>query len=53
MLQALNKKEIKEQLEAIINFVETDVKNDDWYIYNTLRDELQQLKIILKLNDVI
>lgn len=52
MLQALNKKEIKEQLEAIINFVETDVQ-DDWYIFNTLRDELQQLKIILEQNDVI
>lgn len=51
-MQALNKKEIREQLEDIKNFLENDAQ-DDWYIYSNLRDKIEQLEILLKLNDVI
>ena len=54
---ALNKKEIREQLEYIENIVENDVHSavspDNWYIYSNLHDEIEQLKILLKQNDVI
>lgn len=54
---ALNKKEIREQLDEIKNIVETDVHSavspDNWYIYSNLRDELDQLEILLKRNDII
>ena len=56
-MEALNKKEIREQLEDIENIVENDVhpavSPDNWYIYSNLRDELDQLEILLKRNNVI
>ena len=56
-MEALNKKEIREQLEYIKTIVENDVhpavSPDDWYIYSNLGDELDQLVILLKQNDVI
>lgn len=56
-MEALNKKEIREQLEDIKNIVENDVhpavSPDNWYIYSNLHDEIEQLKILLKRNDVI
>ena len=48
----LNKKEIREQLNYIVDFVEREAQ-DDWYIYQSLRDELKQLEILLKRNEVI
>ena len=52
ILEPLNKKEIKEQLEFINRFLETEAQGD-WYIYSTLRDELKQLEILLKRYEVI
>ena len=56
-METLNKKEIREQLEDIKNIVENDVhpavSPDNWYIYSNLRDELDQLEILLKRNNVI
>ena len=56
-MQALNKKEIREQLENIKNILENDVhpavSPDNWYIYSNLHDEIEQLEILLKLNGVI
>ena len=56
-MEALNKKEIREQLEIIKNIVENDVhpavSPDNWYIYSNLHDEIEQLEILLKQNDVI
>ena len=56
-MEALNKKEIREQLEYIKNIVENDVhpavSPDNWCIYSSLHDEIEQLEILLKRNDVI
>ena len=56
-MEALNKKEIREQFEDVKNIVENDVhpavSPNNWYIYSNLRDELDQLEILLKQNDVI
>lgn len=56
-MEALNKKEIREQLDSIKNIVENDVhpavSPDNWYIYSELHDEIEQLEILLKHNDVI
>ena len=56
-MEALNKKEIREQLEYIKNIVENDVhpavSPDNWCIYSSLHDEIEQLEILLKQNDVI
>jgi hypothetical protein len=56
-MEALNKKEIREQIEAIKNIVENDVhpavSPDNWYIYSNLHDEIEQLEILLKRNNVI
>lgn len=56
-MEELNKQEIREQLECIKNIVENDVhpavSPDNWYIYSNLYDEIEQLEILLKQNDVI
>ena len=56
-MEPLNKKEIRERLEDIQNIVENDVhpavSPDNWYIYSNLHDEIEQLEILLKQNDVI
>lgn len=53
----LNKKEIRGQLEDIKEIVENDVhpavSPDNWYIYSNLHDEIEQLEIILRRNNVI
>lgn len=56
-MKALNQKEIREQLETVENIVENEVHSivspDNWYVYSSLHDELEQLKILLKHNNVI
>lgn len=56
-MEALNKNEIRGQLDDIKNIVENDVhpavSPDNWYIYSNLHDEIEQLEILLKRNDVI
>lgn len=56
-MEALNQKEICEQLEEVENIVENEVhpvvSPDNWYVYSSLHDELEQLKILLKHNNVI
>lgn len=56
-MEALNKKEIRGQLECIKSIVEKDVhpavSPDNWYIYSNLHDEIEQLEILLERNDVI
>lgn len=56
-MEALNQKEIREQLEEVENIVENEVhpvvSPDNWYVYSSLHDELEQLKILLKHNNVI
>ena len=51
-MEALNKKEIREQLEDIKNILKNDVhpavSPDDWYIYSNLHDEIEKLEILLK-----
>ena len=55
--EALNQKEIREQLEEVENIVENEVhpavSPDNWYVYSSLHDELEQLKILLEHNNVI
>lgn len=57
MMHELNKKEIQEQVEYIEGIIENDlhpiVSPDNWWIYSNLHDELEQLKILLKRNDII
>ena len=57
VLYSLNKNEIREQLDEIKNMVETDVHSavspDNWYVYSNLRDELDQLELLLKLNNIV
>lgn len=50
-IEAQNKKEIRNQLEYIKEFLEDHQEN--WYVYETLRDELRQLEIMLKREQVI
>ena len=56
-IEVLNKNEIREQLNYIKNIVENDVHHavspDNWHIYSSLHDEIEQLEILLKQNDVI
>lgn len=51
-MEALNKKEIREQLEVIKNIVENEVhptvSPDRWNIYSALHDEIEQLELLLK-----
>lgn len=51
MIEPLNKKEIRDQIECIREFLEKH--QEDWYVYVTLRDELRQLEIILEREQVI
>lgn len=51
MIEPLNKKEIRNQLENIKEFLEEHQEN--WYVYETLRDELRQLEIMLEREQVI
>lgn len=55
--QEQNQKEIREQLEEVENIVENEVhpvvSPDNWYVYSSLHDELEQLKILLKHNNAI
>lgn len=51
MVEELNKKEIRDQIEYIRNFLEEH--QEDWYVYSTLRDELHQLEIIFKREHII
>jgi len=48
---------IIKKLEDIKSLVENDVhpavSPDNWYIYATLHDEIEQLEELLKQNDVI
>ncbi len=57
MVEALNKREIHEQLDEIKSIVEMNVhpavSPDNWYIYSNLHDELEQLELLLKRNNVI
>lgn len=50
-IEPLNKKEIRNQLEYIREFLEEHQEN--WYVYETLRDELRQLEIMLEREQVI
>jgi hypothetical protein len=56
-MEALNQKEIREQLEVVENIVENEVhpvvSPGNWYVYSNLHDELEQLEILLKHNNVI
>jgi len=56
-MEALNKKEIRGQLDYIKNIVENDVhpavSPDNFYIYSNLHDEIEQLEILLTRYDVI
>lgn len=56
-MEPLNKKEIREQLEEVKSIVENEVhpvvSPDNWYVYASLHDELEQLEILLKHCDVI
>lgn len=51
MIEPLTKKEIRNQIEYISEFLEEHQEN--WYVYETLRDELRQLKIMLEREQVI
>lgn len=51
MVEELNKKEIRDQIEYIRNFLEEH--QEDWYVYSTLMDELHQLEIMLKREHII
>lgn len=55
-MEALNKKEIREQLEVIKDIIENEVypavSPDRWYIYSVLHDEIEQLEIMLKRYEV-
>lgn len=57
MIESLTKREIRGQLEEIQNFIENEVHTvvcpDNWWIYSNLHDEMEQLMIILKRNEVI
>ena len=50
-------KGICEQLEEVENIVENEVhpvvSPDNWHVYSSLHDELEQLKILLEHNNVI
>ena len=50
-IEPLNKKEIRNQFEYIREFLEEHQEN--WYVYETLRDELRQLEIMLEREKVI
>lgn len=45
------KKEIRNQIEHITEFLEANQEN--WYMYETLRDELRKLEIMLEQEKVI
>lgn len=45
------KKEIRNQIEHIREFLEANQEN--WCMYETLRDELRRLEIMLELEKVI
>lgn len=51
MIEQQKKKEIRNQIERIREFLEANQEN--WYMYETLRDELRQLEIMLELEKVI
>lgn len=51
MIEHLTKKEIRNQIEYIKEFLEEN--NEDWYVYSTLRDEIRQLEIILEREGII
>ena len=51
MIEPQKKKEIRDQIEHIRDFLEEH--QEDWYVYETLLDELRQLEIILEQEGVI
>jgi len=51
MIEPQKKKEIRNQIEYIREFLEDHQEN--WYMYETLRDELRQLEIMLEREKVI
>ena len=51
MIEEQTKKEIRDQIKYIHNFLEDH--QEDWYVYSTLRDELRQLEILLERNNLI
>lgn len=57
LLYELNRKEIRNQLDEIIKYMDDEVhpavSPDRWYVYNNLHDEITQLKILLERNNVI
>ena len=57
LLYELNRKEIRNQLDEIIKYVDDEVhpavSPDRWYVYSNLHDEITQLKILLEQNNVI
>ncbi len=56
-MEALNKKEIREQLEVIKDIIENEVhpavSPNRWDIYSALHDEMEQLEILLKRYEVV
>ena len=56
-MEAINKEEVREQLDDIENLVEIffhpDVSPDNFYIYSRLHDEIERLEILLKQNYLI
>lgn len=57
MLKDLKLEEIREKLEVIEDIIENEVRPivspDRYDIYSALHDEIEQLEILLKQNDVI
>ena len=51
MIELQKKKEIRNQIEYIIESLEDYREN--WYMYETLRDELRLLEIMLERSQVI
>ena len=51
MIEPQKKKEIRNQIEYIREFLEDHQEN--WYMYETLRDKLRQLEITLEREKVI
>ena len=56
-MQAQDRKEIEGQIDEIKKLIEDEVRisltPDKWYVYMELRNEVEQLVIILKRNGVL
>lgn len=51
MIEPINQKEIRNQIEYIKEFLEEH--REDWYVYSTLMDKVKKLEIMLEREGII